>query len=446
MTTPLRSIWAALMAAALVWTACPAHADEIEILDLDTCETKTIRVAEIVSETWATVTYRRTRAGRGPVEQVPTLAVVEVRRDGDDAIQAVAKAIRQRNYEEAVTLGRQASGGGWRINNETGERSFNSYNTGDPTGRGKGPSWKSEYAHFFYAKALFLRAKASKDRDGLNEALLALADLPVPDGASGQTSGGFLGRFEGGNSRFYGEAMALHAQTLVALGKYDDAARAYSALATEAARVPLAPAMVYEASLGPGRIAEAKGDLKEASKAYGTASSGLMAALDAETKRCLQLDLGRFFARARAESVRIELDEAEKSGNSGQFAKLKAQLEQETPEALARRYQRKKPSTREAILVGATDPEVRAVAAIALGLANLKSGKLDEAVASLREVTVQHFRRRDQVARAYFYLAQAAEAAAKKAKPEAKPLYEALVKESKEALKSTYSDTEWARR
>jgi hypothetical protein len=440
---------AAILAVVVGLLASPtvAHADEIVVLDLETCKRSTMRVAEIVSETWATVSYRLKREGRGPVEEIQTINVVAVRRGDGDRVEGARAALRQRNYREAISLAQSLCGGGWTTTvDENGieKRVYNSFDKNDPSSGRKRPDWKSEYGHFLYAKALTKQGLAERKKDVVEAALLALDDLPVPGADAKQTSGGFLGRFKGGNSRFYGEAMALKAQALTFLGQYDEAKDVFVTLSQDAMRVPLAPQWAYVAATGGGHIAEAKGDLKAAVSEYSRAASSLLAILGTEKHRCHQLELGRFFARARALAIRVKLKEAERTNNKGLYVQLGKELAAETPAQLKTKYQSKPKAVLTAIMVGAQDPEVRAISSIGMGLADFHAGRFEDAVIAFREVTVVHFRRAEQVAQAYYYLGQAAEQAAKKANPKTKTMYESMAKEAKEALRTTFRQTEWA--
>ncbi len=449
--SPLQRVCIALLALVVGLVAIPgvAQADEIEVLDLETCKRSTLRVAEVVSETWATVSYRLKRPGRGPISEIDTIKVVAVHRTGGERVEEAMAALRQRNYRDAVRLAQSLSGGGWTTTSDEDGiemRVYNSFDKNDPKSGKKRPSWKSEYGHFLYAKALTMKGLAEKDKATVEEALLALDDMPIPSGKDKQTSGGFLGRFKGGNSRFYGEAMALKAQALTFVGQYDEAKKLFESLSQDAMRVPLAPRWAFVAATGGGHIAEAKGDLKAAVSEYSRAASSMLAILGTEKHRCHQLELGRFFARARALAIRVKLKEAESKNNKGLYSQLGRELQNETPARLKAKYQSKAKPILTAILVGAQDPEVRAISSIGTGLANFHSGKFEEAVVAFREVTVVHFRRAEQVAQAYYYLGKAAQEAAKKANPKTKAMYETMAKDAKEVLRTSFRHTEWAKK
>jgi len=442
-------------------SAPSALADEIDYLDLDTCEQKTMRVAEVTSETWAAVAFRRKRKGRGPEETIPTIQVVAVRRDGGgntaEMLTAVKSEIRRGNFKEAARMARSASGGGWRQDEDSGERYYVSFRQGDPTGRRQRPDWKSETGHFLYAKALYAAAAAKKDKVGLEDALYALDDFSV-DGREEQKdgtkksakikAGGFLARFAGGNSRFFADAMVLKAKCLVGLGKYAEAAQVFEELSQRAISVPLHPRYAYEAAIGPGKIKEAQGDLAGSIDAYNRAAGVLLSLLDKERRVCLLSELGRAYSRARILGADVKLRQAEKSGTAALFMKLKVELKAESPEALLRKYAAKTKPVRDALVRGARDPFVRAVASNGIGLAELKSKNYEEAVIAFKEVTVVHFQIREQAARANYYLVQAARGAATAAKgnAKAKVMYETMAATAKQALETTYADTDWARK
>ena len=229
-----------------------------------------MKVDEVVSETWTEVTYRE--QAKGPNKSVPTPLVVEVRRAGAkpeerDLVAAMGE-LERGNVTDALRQLKALAGGGYRQNLESGKLEFVPFSVNDPPVRTKRPPWASEYAHFFYAKALYLDGLARKDKEILEQARLALVDEPIPGGDGKATTGGFLGRFAGGNSRYLPEAMLLKAEVLVALEKYPEAAQAYEDLGKQAISVDIGSRWAYEAKRGIGRIAEAQGKSQEAISAY----------------------------------------------------------------------------------------------------------------------------------------------------------------------------------
>lgn len=451
----------ALLLSALAFAAPTATADEIEYLDLETAQRKTMRVAEVTSETWAKVSFRRKKKGRGPEDQIDSIQVLRVERDDGgqtaEMLDSVRVEIRRGNFTEAARIAKSISGGGWKTDDDTGERYYVSFRSGDPTGRKARPDWKSEYGHFLFCKATYLDAAARKDKTLMSDALHALDDMEVPgreeqkDGTKKTVkikTGGFLARFAGGNSRFYAEAMVLKGKCLTALAKYDEATKVFEELSQRAIQVPLHPRYAYEAAIGPGAILEAKGELKAAVDAYNRAAGVIISVLDKERRTALLAELGRAYSRARIMGAAVKIREAEASGNAAAYQTIKAQLKLESPEALMKKFGAKPKPVKDALVRGARDPLVRAVASNGIGLANLKAKKYEEAIVAFKEVTVVHFRIRDEAARAHYYLVTAAREAAKQAKGNkvAKDMYESMAADSKRALESTFADTKWAQK
>lgn len=437
-----------------------AQADEIKYRDLETCEEKSMTVFEIDSEDQTTV-YYRDRKGARDLKEMPTKAIVRIRRgDANDKeavrIDEARSEIRSGNYDAAIASLRAVHGGGYYTNLETQERVFTPYNQNDPSGRNKRPRWQSEYAHFLALKALYLKGSSKKDRAVLEEALAAAVDVPVTviekkgdkSISKSSTSGGFLVRFAGGTSRWFPEAQLIHAHILRDLGQMDKAAAEYKAVYETAVREKLHPKIQFEAALGPGRIAEAKNDLRGAIQAYNGAGSKLMQLLGVEQHACLRKDLGRYYSLARIQAVRVQLADAEKTGagNKAKFRQLRSFIEQGSPESLGKQFATKSKSVREALISGARSAEVQAVALTGVGRAHMIEGQLEAAMLAFKEVTVKHFKLRDQAAQASAYLAQAAASAAKEAKGETRKLYESWRDQAREALKTTYRDTEWGRK
>ena len=387
------------------------------------------------------MTVRRKRKGKGATEEIPAISVVSVKRsDGrtGESINTARRALSRKNYEEAVQLMKSVSGGGWRVQADSGDRVYTSFDAGDPKGRKTRPTWQSEYAHFLYAKALYELGNQKGEKRLLGEALLALDDLPVPGGADKQTSGGFLGRFSGGNSRFYPEALMLKAHALVGLGRFADAEKAFGELGEHAVSVPLHPKWSYEAAIGAGLIKESQGDESGAIDAYNAASGKVLAIVKREQRACLRLELGRLFSRAQVMATALKLRQAEKSSNKkALLAKLRTALLSAKPDNLRKKYRSMPKAVQDALVLGARDPMVRAVANNGIGLAFLVEKRYDEAVVPLREVTVVYFQESEQALRAHSYLAKAAAGAAKGATGDAKKMYEAMAEESRLALKGT---------
>ncbi len=434
--------------------ATQAAADEIEVIDLRTCERSTRTVYEVTSETWQFVMYRE--RAKGPEQKIPTIEVASVRRgDVNDAeaetIKSARDLIRRGSYQEAAEALFTVHGGGWDTLGE--EPKYKSFMAGDPTKGNQRPRWQSEYAHFFYCKALYLRGMKEKNKDILGQALMALVDMPRPDQVAEddefKTTGGFLTRFANGNSRWYPEAMLLHAKTLVGLGKYPEAKKVFDELQGHAidATLGLSPRWAYEAALGGGIIEEAKGNAEDASKAYQSALTIVSQLLKNEMRKCLQLELGRYYSRARIRAAKVKLDQALEADNAATYNRLRVFIEAGMPDALKSKFAGQSKAVTDAIVSGARDPEVQAVASNGLGLAYLHEGKAVEALVHFDTVRVKNFGVRDQAALAHYYLAEAASKAAESAKkPAAKEMYEKMRDQARKALKSNYSDTEWARK
>ena len=441
----------ALLLGGLLAAAAPAaRADEIIVRDPDTGVKSSINAWGITSESWSEVKYKERE--RSAEKSVPTLSVVSIKRKDKSAnaasLEAAIADLRRGNFREAAESLRAINGGGGNMDLETGERKFVSFSENDPTGRNKRPPWSSEYSHFYYAKARFLEGVKNNDRGALEEALMALVDMKVPVGEG--TTGGFLKRFAGGNSRFYAEAMALKAEVLTKLARYDEAKTTFAELDSAALKVPLAPQWLYRGAIGPGVIAEAKGDLTGAVSGYSAASNKLWVILGKEQRKWLLAEVGRYISRARMRTSAVMLASAEKRNAASAFRELRTHITGGSPEAL-----RKKASGRglsaaavAAIVAGARDPAVQAVGLNGMGLAYLSDAKpnYEQALLAFKAVTIKYFQEPEQHARALYYLAKAADKAAQEAKGEVKTMYAAMVGEATKMLRDQHPDTEWARR
>ena len=447
---PLRTATAVLAGAALVLGAAPALADEIVVRDLETCATRSIPVFEVTSETWAEVKYRK--RNRGTEVTLPTITVVDIKRDSKDAnVKSLADAVSELergNYGVAAQALDSITGAGWRVDPGTGERKYTPFDTGDPPGKNKRPPWIREYAHFYFAKARLMDGIARKDRDAVEDALLALEDVAVPGGDGKETTGGFLGRFQGGNSRFYAEALWLRAKALVFLARYDDAKEAFTQLHNDSLKVGLDPRWAYEGKMGAGAIAEAQGKLVEAQTAYKAAGIALLQMLKDEQRQCLRGELGRYYSLARIRVAAVMLSDAEKSNSGPAYMKLAAFVDGGSPEKL-RGVARKEGLTKgaaDALIAGARDPNVQAIALNAEGLANLNASppRPEQALIAFKAVTVKYFQVGEEPARALFYLAKAADMASKNAKGDARAMYVNMRAEAAKALRAKYPDSSWA--
>jgi tetratricopeptide (TPR) repeat protein len=443
----LRAVLAPALVAAALAAASLASADEILYRDPDTCEVKPLRVGEIVAETQKEIQYRE-KERTGPIKTVPTSLVVEVRRTGDSQATKLQEGIdelERGNLPEARETLLKVSGGGWQVDTE-GKRTFTPFTANDPPGRNRRPSWVSEYAHFHYAKALVLDGMRSKKNDLLEEALLALDDVPVPGGDGKARSGGFLGRFKEIGSRWLSEATLLKARALVGLGRHDEAAKVYEALYESAVSLGLSPRWALEAKLGHGEIAEAQGKPVDARTAYSTAADLMTVLLKDEARNCLRNEIGRDYSIARMRAAAVMLKAAEEHKSAPEFKALREFIEAGTPEALRQKFAGQAKPVLDALVAGAQDPFVQAVSQNGLGLAYFHEKRYDDAILAFRAVTVKQFHVPGEPARALYWLGQAADAAAKQAKGEAAKFYEALRDEAAKSLRAEHPDSPYARR
>ncbi len=410
---------------------------------------------EITSETATEIKYRE--KARGPELSVPTALVVLLKRDagaggaqGRDLQNAIGELDRG-NLAEARRALKNLSGGGLKQDLESGKMVYQGFATNDPPGKRKRPPWYSEYAHFFYAQALYEEGLQRKDEELLKQAYLALVDQPLPEGGKDDkgkplTTGGFLKRFQDGNSRYYADAMALAAKTLVGLRQYDEAAKMFKALGDEAIASDIGPTWAYEAKLGAGRIAEAQGKYLEAINGYKDAATFMRLLLPRETRNCFRRLIGRLHSRARMQAAGIMLQRAEKNRSPSEFAELRDFINESTPEALERQYRTLPSAQRVALVEGALDPQVQAVMQNGLGLAYLQEGKFEEAILAFRRVEVKYFQVPEEHARALHYLARAADEAAKQAAgDEARNLYQTYSDNARSRLKAEYPNSPWAK-
>ncbi len=441
MTRSHPSLGNVLAAAAvlLVLLAPAAAADEIVYRNPETCELITERAHEIVSETWTEVVYRDRE--RGPEKTVPSALVVEVKRDGGGAKQirdllGAIRSMERGDLAEARESLRVLSGGGLDQNLEDGSLIYKDFTANDPPGRKQRPPWNSEYAHFYFAKALYLDGVARGDRDLLKQAHYALVDQKAPEG-KGRT-GGFLGRFEGGNSRHYAEAMRLAAMSLLELGDYPKASKAFKDLEEKSIALPIGPQWAYEAKIGQARIAEAQGKHLDAINAATDTANFMKLLLQKETTPCGRRALGRLYSEARMYAADVMLKQAEKNRSPAEFRRLRSFIEEGMPESLSRSMATLPASQREPLIEGAMSPRVQAVAQLGLGLALLQEKQYEEAIYAFRAVEVKYFEEPEVHAKALRYLAEAANAAAKQSSGVARGLYEKYRDEAQARLKKEY--------
>ncbi len=442
------SVTAAVALMAVWATATTAAADEIITRDPNTNRVRSIRASEITSESWAEVKYR-TRP-KGAEESVPARLVERIeRKDSADSqrLQNGISELRRGNYDEALEQLRRVHGGGIYKDPDSGDEKFSSFSAGDPPGKKARPAWESEYAHYYYVRALYEKAKQNDDLDLFQKVLMCLDDMPIPDAEKGVTTGGFLERFKDGASRFYPHAMHVKALTLVGLKKYDEAREAFDALYSAAIQVPLHPRWAYEAKVGLGTIEEAKGDKNKASSAYNAAATVMRTRLENEALPYFQKEYGRFFSLARSRMAIIRMADAEKANNAAGYQSLRTFLMGNSPEALREEFGSKlKKESLAALVAGARDPRVQSIVLNGIGRAFLEEGQFAEAIIRFRAVTVKYLLGDpDQSGRACYYLAQAAEKAAAAAKDAGvRKMYEGLKASATRLLSERFGKTSWA--
>src|SRR5262249_47368070 len=156
----------------------------------------------------------------------------------------------------------------------------------------KGKDWKAEYAIYYYALASYSEGLAKDDEQLLTDALVALT-AEAPDNQ------GFLARTKGGKSRLYADALVLKGNVEVALKKFDAPTATFSELYQTSLTTPIGVRFSYEAKIGPGRIAEKKGDTNAAEAAYDAAAAAIEGLLDQPLDPCSRRELGRLYAEAR---------------------------------------------------------------------------------------------------------------------------------------------------
>jgi hypothetical protein len=240
--------------------------------------------------------------------------------------------------------------------------------------------------------------------------------------------------------------MHLKARALLGLKKYAEAEAVWDDLFKQAVGANLSPRWVFESKLGPGRVAEAQGDVDKAVQAYERAPTALETMLQQATSRCMRLEIGRYFSQVRAKAAALLLHKAQNGGGPSAFVTLRTFLVEGQPEALQAKFASKSPEQLEALMAGARDPQVQAVAQTGLGLTYLNEQKYDEAILALQSVAVRYFAAREYAANALFHLAKAADAAAQAAKPTAKATYAAIKDEAVKKLKAEYPESPYATR
>ncbi len=427
---------ALLCAASLLAFGRRASADEIRYTDPKKCEPAVLQVAEITEETWTTIAYKV--KAKGAIERMEMRFVTDVRRTAEDAQTKAYAAAATELSNGSLTAARfgfgSVAGGGLVQDGESGALVFKAF----PAAEAGKAKWYADYAQYHYALCLV--------REGLfkNETPLLEAALKVIDGDGGAEKG-FLARYKEGKSRWYADALLLRAQTLLGLKRYDEAATAFDALYEKSIRNPIGVRFSYEAKIGPGRIAEAKGSNQDAGMAYDAASAALQSLFDQATDACSRRDLGRLYNEARMQRARVMLEAAQKTEAPSDYAELRKYLEAGRPEALRTKFAGKPAEVIDAVVAGALAPTVQAVAQTGIGLAFLSEKKYSEAVFALTNVRIKYFAVGEAVPRALYYLAKAADAAAAAAqRPDAKSLYQSQADAARQELSRSWSTTPWA--
>lgn len=412
-----------------------AVADEIRYLDPATCAPATKTATEIVEENWLQVSFRD-KAGK--IDRVDTRLVLDIKRGAEDAQAAAFRAalteLQNGAYAEARQRFGTMGGGGRTQDAGTGKIEYRPF----PVEPGKA-KWHTAYAIYHYALASYLEGVQSKDNEKLADALRVL------DANKGDEKG-FLERYKEGKSRWYADAWALKGKVLLALGQHDEAAATFDALYQKTITTPVGVRFSYEAKMGPGRIAEAKGDMNAAEAAYEAGASAIQSLFDQPLDPCSKRELGRWYHEARMQKARILLSVAEKSGSAADFGRLRTYLQQGTPDALKAKFSGKPSDVVDAVMAGGLSPSVQAVAQNGIGLAFLAEKKYADAIAAFTAVRVKYFSVADEVPRALHYLVKAADAAAAAAtKPAVKAHYQAQADSARQELKSSYPASPWAK-
>ena len=450
----LRFTVGCLVGAALM--APVAYGDEIEVVDLATGVKSRIRAHTITAESWSEVKYRERPKG-GREKSVPTRTVVDIVRTdrsvGAQNFESALGDLERGKYADAATAFQNICGGGYRDDAATGQRVYKSFVTQDPNNKRKRPHWTSEYAHYYYIKALLELAKARKDANLYQEVMMALVDTKYDhtdeEGkVEKRNSGGFLDRFKGGASRLYPHALLAQAEAYVGLGEFEKAQKVYDDLIAAATTVPLRPRWHYEGLIGKGVIAQAQANARDAERAFEGASATMLRRLEKETMPVLMEDYGLLFSQARTRVAEARLNDAERRKAPSAFKELRTYIQAGSPESLRARHGAKlKGKALAALVSGARHPAAQAVALNGTGLAYMAEKKYEEALLAFKSVAVKYYGDPEQTSRAYFYVAKAAEAAAKKAKgDEAKAMYTQIKEEARRVLRSQFRDTRWGKK
>jgi tetratricopeptide (TPR) repeat protein len=434
-TVPVASTLGAGVLATLL--AGSARADEIRWVEPTTEETKVEKAFEITDETWTHISYRQ--KDKGPIKKIETRFVVDVRRTGDDAnIASFREALdnfNKGNYRPAAVAFAQVAGGGLRKNPDTDAEEYRPF-----ASEGGDPKWYAEYAHYWFARAMYEHGRAKNDAKSLDYAFRAVASDSKDDK-------GFLARFKEGKSRYYAEAMLLKAEVLLAQKKADEALAAFKALGEAATKNPLNPRWTYEAQRGLGRVAEAKGQRPEAEAAYDAATSVLQSNIEGASDAAPRRAFGRWYSEMRMQKARVVREGAAESNSPPEYKRLREYLTDSSPDRLRTKFAGKPAEMVEAVVSGAMSPTVQAVAQNGIGLANLHEKKYVDALFAFDAVRIKYFQVTEEVPQALYYLAQAATAAAEAAtNPNVKALYKSQADAARQELTRSYPDSPWAKK
>jgi hypothetical protein len=137
---------------------------------------------------------------------------------------------------------------------------------------------------------------------------------------------------------------------------------------------------------------------------------------------------------------------AEEHKSAAEFQKLRAFIEEGSPDALKKKFASRAKREMDALVAGARDPFVQAVAQNGLGLAYLAEQRYEEAVMAFDSVQVKYFQFPEETARALFYLAQAAAGAAQASKGEGAKYYETLKDSALKTLRADYPGSPFAKK
>ncbi len=457
LSRPLRGALAACAAVLGAVAAAPrALCDEVQIrrVNPDTAEPVTEKIAEVTDENWVEVSYRA--AERAPIKKIPTRLVIDVRRITDDpqaaSFQGAMEDLLGGRFADAALAFQNVGGGGPRMD-DNGRPVFRPFGGGEASGPGEKagkPRWYTEYAHFWYAYAAWKDgvakggATVAEGKTILENALRAL-DADKPKSRNGDVEvpaeKGFLVRFREGKSRYYADALLLRANLLADLGRHDDADAAFDALYQKSLQAPIGVRWSYEAKVGTGRVAALKGIATEAESRYESAAAAVESLFATAPDQATRVELGRFYNEARMRKAQVMLEAAERDKSPAAYARMRDFLVGGTPDALRKRFSGKPPEVVDAVVAGAMSPTVQAVAQNGIGLAFLAEKKHVDALFAFAAVRIKYFQVAQEVPRALYYLAQAADAAGDAApKAEAKAAYKALAAATRDELKKSYKD------